>query len=115
MAATDYEEGRLAAELAADSGLKVHLHTANPTETGAVAEVSSGTYTGQAVTFSVIGSNAVNAALLRWDDCGAVTVTHFSVSKGVNRKHYGALASPVTLAAGQPLEIAASALVISWD
>jgi hypothetical protein len=115
MAATDYEEARLAAELAADTGLRVHLHTANPTEIGNVSEVAGGSYTPQNVTFTAAGSNVTNAGLLRWDDCGAVVVTHFSVSKGVNRKHYGALASPVTLAAGQPLEIPAAALVISWD
>lgn len=113
--ATDYEENRLALELQADTGIKIALHTADPGEVGSASEVVGGTYVQQNITFTVSVSSALNAALIRWDNCGAVTITHFSIKKGANTKHVGAFSSAIVLTAGQPLEIPIGNLTISWD
>jgi hypothetical protein len=110
---TDYEENRLALELQADTGMTIALHTADPGEVGSASELSGGGYAQKPITFTVTGSSALNAALIRWDALTA-TVTHFSIKKGANTKHVGAFSSAIVLA-GNPLEIPIGQLTISWD
>jgi hypothetical protein len=123
-AATDYLEEKIrkhvcgVATFAMPTALFVALHTADPTETGAVSEVTGGTYVRKAATFADNGTSTSNNATVRWDSVGAVTVTHYSVWDAVtagNCLWKGAVAAPQTLTASQPLEIPANALVFGAD
>jgi hypothetical protein len=119
--ATDYLEDKLVRHalgitaFTMPATVKVHLHSSDPTETGAVGEIAGGTYAAATTTFSALaGGSASNAALIRWNDCGAVTLTHFTISDGTNKLFYGVLTTPVTLAAGQPFEIPLGNLVVTF-
>jgi hypothetical protein len=112
MNATNYLEVKLAEHVAGiapytmPSTLFIHLHTADPTEIGTVSECTDPQYVRQAITFTGLGGGQVaNSNLIRFDDCGAVTLTHCSISDGTNRLLYGALDAPAVMADGQPYEI----------
>jgi hypothetical protein len=119
---TNYLEDKLSKHCAGltafamPAAFEIHLHTADPTETGAVAEVANAPYAPKPVTFAAAANGVTqNAALIRWDDIGATTVTHFSISDGTNRLFYAALSASVVVGAGQPLEIPANAIVVTFD
>jgi hypothetical protein len=123
-AATDYLEEKIrkhicgVAPFAMPTALFVALHTADPTETGAVAEVTGGTYVRKDVTFADNGTSTSNNATVRWNSVGAVTVTHYSVWDAVTEGNClwkNPVETPQTLTATQPLEIPGSALVFGAD
>ena len=96
------------------------LHTADPTETGAVAELAGGGYTRQATAFAwnVGNARAQNSALERFDNLPAGTITHFSIWDAVtvgNCLYKGALTASITVAAGASAEVAADALSVTLD
>jgi hypothetical protein len=121
-AATDYLEEKIRKHIlgitafAMPVTVYVALHTANPTETGAVAECAGGGYARQACAFTDGGSSASNTATVRFNSVGAVTVTHYSLWDAVtlgNPLLYSALDTPQVLLANQPLEFNAAALVVA--
>ena len=96
----------------------VGLHTANPGETGATAEVAAGAYVREAVTNDVTGWDAAaavsglgttkNAAIIQFiDPSGANwgTLTHFSIwdaETSGNCLFYGALNASIVVNDGDP-------------
>lgn len=98
----------------------VGLHTADPGPDGLTAEVTPGanTYVRQPASFGVPDANSVTtiSAALTWVDMPNVTVTHVSLwdaSSAGSMLAAGALLSAVYVAAGEPFEIAASALTFA--
>ncbi len=123
-AATDYLEEKIrkhicgVAPFTMPTAHFVALHTADPTETGAVAEVTGGGYVRKPVVFGDNGTSVINNATVRWDSVGAVVVTHYSVWDAVtagNCLWKNPVIAPQTLTASQPLEIPANALVFGAD
>lgn len=116
-----YLAGKLDAEVTAGpdytppAGVHVSLHTADPAATGANALTGAARV---AASFTAnTGGGRKNAADLVWQDLPAGTVTHVGVwdaATGGNFLYGGALADPVTVAAGQGLRIAAGALVVGF-
>lgn len=90
----------------------VSLHTADPTGTGAVAEVVGGSYARQAVTYgSASGKANSNTGTVTFADMPACTVTHFVFWDGsANPIFVSPLSSPFVVAAGQTLSFAAGEL-----
>lgn len=96
----------------------VALHTADPGETGATAELAAANgYARQSVSFTAASGGVVdNTALLTFGPCTGSnwgTVTHISIwdaSSGGNCLMYGALSSSATINVGDSLTIAANAL-----
>lgn len=97
----------------------VALYTADPGETDAGTEVSGGSYARQAVTFSAAASGATsNSGALSFTGMPACTVTYFGVrdaSTAGNLLYSGALTASRTLLAGDTLNVAAAALVVTED
>jgi hypothetical protein len=140
-AMTNYLENRLidhlfrAQTLAAPSGLHVALHTADPTETGAVAEVTGNGYTRGALAPSLTnwrstngttgsvstgtGGATANAAAISFPTptgAGWGAVTHFSIwdaGTGGNCLFYGALTSSKTINSGDTVSAAIDAITVT--
>lgn len=100
----------------------VALHTADPTETGAVGELSGNGYARQSVTFSASSGGATsNSGSLTFGPNASSnwgSVSHVSVWDAVtagNCLAYGALSSPVTINVGDSLVISAGNLDITLD
>jgi hypothetical protein len=94
------------------------LHTADPTETGAVGELSGNGYARQSTTLTVSGNEASNSTALTFGPNTGTPwgeITHISVwdapSNG-NCLAYGALSSPVDMSVGDSLTISSGALDI---
>ena len=122
-AATNYAEERILKHFLGISSttmpasISVHLHTADPTEVGATAEVTGGSYAAQvaAFTWDSGNSNAENSAAIEFTSRPAVTVSHWSISDGTNRLFKGAFTTSRTLSAGDTFRINAGDLQISAD
>lgn len=92
------------------------LHTADPGETGATAEVATGGYARIAVTFD---AGYALVAQVAWTPSGASwSLTHASVwdaSSGGNCLRKGALTAPITVADGSTVVFAVGAVVMTED
>lgn len=100
----------------------VALHTADPTETGTVAELSGNGYARQSATFTEDTNGLVdNDADITFGPNTAVnwgTVTHISIWDSLttgNCLAKGALSSSVAINVNDSLKIAAGALDVSID
>lgn len=97
------------------------LHTADPGETGATGEVSTGGYARQAVTFNAASSGAAtNSSTHTFTPSGANwgSITYFSVWDAVsagNCLYSGALTTARTINDGESLTVAAAAITVSED
>ena len=120
-AATDFGENllmKVALGITPVANRFLALHTADPTETGNIAELTGGSYARVAVTFQEVSagsSNGRNIALLRFDGLPAATITHFCLwdaATGGNPLVKDALGASQTVLANQPLEFAAGALIV---
>lgn len=140
-AMTNYLENKLIDHLfrgqsfTAPTGLHVGLHTADPTETGAVSEVSGNSYVRGALAPSLsnwkstngttgsassgTGGNTTNAATITFPvptGAGWGVVTHFSVwdaSTGGNALVYGALSASKTINSGDTVTAAVDAISVT--
>lgn len=104
----------------------VHLHTADPGETG-IATTSEATYTGYAAItvartsggWTVSGNTSANTALIQFGLCsgGTNTITYVSVSPLASTQilYSGALNSPLSVSTGIQPQFAIGALVITED
>ena len=100
----------------------VALHTADPTETGAVGELSGNGYARQSAVFSEDTNGLVdNDGIITFGPCTTVNwgnVTHISVWDAVSAGNClakGPLSSAVTININDSLTIAAGALDVSVD
>jgi len=106
----------------------VALHTANPTETGTVGEVSTAAVSGYAratITFdSPAASQITNDDVVSFTTgtvSGVVTVTHISIwdvssaGTSANVYYYGALSTPKILSSAETLTFAAGELTITQN
>lgn len=127
-AKTDYAEKAvldwvlLGATPTRPSAIFLALHTADPTETGATAELGAGIgYARQSVTFAAGTSGAGTAAssnsqTFTASGAGFGTVTHGSLwdaSTSGNCLYKGALAASKTVAAGDSIVFASGAIVVT--
>jgi len=108
-----------AATLAATTSLTLHLHTADPGEVGTSNEVTGGSYSAQAITFSApeagTGANrkVENDAAITFSGMPAATVTHFSVwDQSSNVWFKGAFGSSIVVGAGGDIDIAIDGISI---
>lgn len=100
----------------------VSLHTADPTETGSVGELSGNGYARQSVTFSAAASGATsNSGTLTFGPNTGTnwgSVTHVAVWDAAttgNCLAHGALSASVTINVGDSLVISAGNLDITLD
>jgi N-acetyl-gamma-glutamylphosphate reductase len=111
---------------AAATELDIHLHTADPTESGASTafEATYGNYAlvtvnRNAGAWTVSGNEASNAALVQFNQCdsGSNTITHVSITpEGSTQILYsGALGSPLSVSNGIQPQFAIGALTITED
>lgn len=122
MAKFDFAEN--AALVANLTGTKyLALCSAAPTDsqTGStIPELSGNGYARQAVTFTITGSSATNAAQATYTASGGnwVQATHVAVCDsltGGNARYYAALTNPITLSNGEAGTVPAGGVVISED
>jgi hypothetical protein len=95
----------------------VALHSADPGEDAATAELSGSGYARQSIAFSVTGDTAENTALITFGPASAdwSAATHFSIwsaSTSGNPFYKDVLANPRTILNGDRLEIAIGALTL---
>ena len=100
----------------------VSLHTASPTETGSVGELSGNGYSRQSVSFNAAASGATdNSGTLTFgpntgSNWGTVTdVAVWDASTTGNCLAYGSLSSSVTINVGDSLVISSGNLDITLD
>jgi hypothetical protein len=101
------------------TNLYIALHTADPTETGTVAETSFTGYARKALTLGA-PSNGVssNSADLTWSVGSTVTVTHVSIWDSLsagNCLFYGPLTASKTMANGDTFKIVTGSLTVGFD
>ena len=127
VAKTDYTEKAvldwvlLGATPTRPSAIYLALHTADPTETGSTAELVGNGYARLAVTFGAGVSGAgtatsTNAQLFTASGSGFGTVTHASLWDSLttgNCLYKGSLAASKAVAAGDQLNFAAGAIVVT--
>ena len=109
---------------AAATDLDIHLHTADPGESG-ISTTSEATYTGYAAVtvsrstsdWTVSGDTANNDNLVQFPQCtgGSNTITHVSITPAGSTTilYSGALNSSLAVSNGIQPQFAASALAIS--
>lgn len=125
---TNYLESKLAQHVlkntayTAPTTLYIALHTADPTETGAVSEVTTGAYPAyvrKAVTLGAESSGScVSSADLTWDTFTALTVSHISVwdaASAGNALFYGPLGASKTMASGDSFRLASGQITLGFD
>jgi hypothetical protein len=125
---TNYLESKLANHVLKNTAytppttLYIALHTADPTETGAVAEVTTGTYATyvrKAVTLGAeSGGSCVSTADITWDALPAITISHVSVwdaASAGNALFYGPLGASKTMASGDSFRLATGQVTIGFD
>jgi len=101
----------------------IAFHTADPTETGATAELANTGYARTAMTFNAAaspGGTATNSSTVNMTMSGAAgTVTHFSIWDALTTGNClyvsAALGTPRTYAAGDTLTVAAAAITVTED
>lgn len=79
---TTYGENKAATDLLGTGTFYIALHSADPTETGAVAELAAANgYARQSATFTIVGDTADNDAQVQFGPATADqgTVTHFTI------------------------------------
>ena len=96
------------------------LFTAAPGEAGGGTEISGGAYAREAVTFSVSGDTATNAAAIEFPvataDWGTIThVAVFDASTGGDQIAYASLTTSKTIATGDVLRVPAGDLDVTLD
>lgn len=96
----------------------VGLHTADPTDAGTGTEVSGGSYTRKAVSFTVTNDTAsnsatvtFNAATANWGTIGYVGV--WDAASGGNLLFHGAVTSAKTIETGDTFQISTGNLDIT--
>lgn len=101
------------------ANLYVALHTADPTETGAVAEASFTGYARKALTMGASsGGVCSSSADLSWNVGSTVTVSHVSIWDALtagNCLFYGPLTQAKSLANGDTFKIIAGSLTVGFD
>jgi hypothetical protein len=106
--------------------LDIHLHTADPTESGASTafEATYGNYAlvtvdRDAATWTVTGNAASNAALVQFNQCngGTNTITHVSITPTGSTQilYSGQLASSLSVSNGIQPQFGIGALSITED
>ncbi|MEH7251897.1 hypothetical protein V7111_07205 [Neobacillus niacini] len=100
----------------------VALHTADPTEAGNVAELTTGTYPAYARKVVVFGASAngicPNTADLTWDNLTALNLTHCTIWDALtagNPWFYGPLTAAKLMGAGDTFRMAAGTLSAGFD
>lgn len=96
----------------------VALHTADPTDTGATAEVSGSSYARTSVAFTRTGGQVVNTGAVTFPAAtgSGYTVTHVSVwdaSTSGNCLYQGPLTLAKAIAVGEAANFAASELILN--
>ena len=120
MSISNYLENKIITDSISNAGKFLAAHTADPTDTGTVGEVSTLGFTRVACTF-VAPTNGVtsNTADILWTGLTYVgTISHVSIwdaATGGNCLWTGALTASKTLASADELKIAASTLTITID
>lgn len=110
----------------AATNLTVHLHTADPGESGTSSsnECGYGSYAAVNVSrsgtgWTVTNNSATNAALIQFPQCtsGSETATHVSITPQSSTQILvsGALSSSLAISSGIQPQFAASALTVSFD
>jgi len=111
---------------AAATQLDIHLHTADPGESG-TSTTSEATYTSYAAVtvnrnagaWTVSGNQASNAALVQFPQCtgGSNTITHISITPNASTQilYSGALGSSLSVSNGIQPQFAIGALAITED
>lgn len=111
---------------AAATQLDIHLHTADPGESG-VSTTSEATYTSYAAvtvdrdsgSWTVSGNQATNAELVQFPQCtgGSNTITHVSITPNASTQilYSGALGSSLSVSNGIQPQFAIGALAITED
>lgn len=94
------------------------LHTADPTNTGTVAEVTGGSYARKAVTFNVASAGAVTLlSIADYTGMPATTVTHVAiwdaVSGSTNCLWYGPLTTSRTTLSGDTLRMSTLSVTLT--
>jgi hypothetical protein len=116
MSATTYSKQKVTehmlgiANFTMPTSVYVALHTADPTISGSVAEVTGGSYARKLATFQWDSGNGwgENVALIRWDDLPAVTITHVSIKDALtsgNTLNYQAINIARAVGVGGSFEI----------
>jgi hypothetical protein len=125
---TNYLETKLALHVLKNTAytppttLYAALHTADPTETGAVSEVTTGTYASyarKAVTLGAeSGGSCVSSADLTWDTTPVITFTHVTLWDSLtagNPLFYGPLTASKTMGAGDTFRMPTGSLSAGFD
>lgn len=111
---------------AAATQLDIHLHTADPGESG-VSTTSEATYTSYAAvtvdrdsgSWTVSGNQATNAELVQFPQCTGEsnTITHVSITPNASTQilYSGALGSSLSVSNGIQPQFAIGALAITED
>lgn len=104
------------------TNLYVALHTADPTEAGNVAEVTTAAYGSYARKQMTVGAptNGVstNNADLNWTNCPAITISHISIWDSLtagNCLFFGPLSAAKTMASGETFKIVTGSLSVGFD
>ena len=100
----------------ARNGNTLSLHTADPGQTGA-NEVSGGSYSRQTIPWegSATGGDLTTTDDIEFDGMPTATVTHVTVWDSSTPIWYGALASSVSVSAGQTLRISSGQLTAALN
>lgn len=107
------------------SNCYLSLHTADPTDSAAVAsgnEASGASYARQLITFSAAASGQIkNSSTITFSNMPGGTYTHFAIWNHQTNKSesnylwHGSLVSSKTIDTGDQLSIAANQLILSCD
>lgn len=125
---TNYLESKLANHVLKNTAytppttLYVAMHTADPTETGTVSEITTATfatYARKAVTLGAeSGGVCLNSADVTWDNCPAITISHLSIwdaLTGGNALFYGPLTAAQVMASGNTFRLPTGQLSAGFD
>lgn len=95
---------------------KVALYTSNPGPANTGTEVTGGSYTREAVTFTKTGSQLTNSGEVRFD-VPTATVTHYGIFDALtlgNLLCYGTLASTKVVVSGDEIVFPIGSIVINF-
>jgi hypothetical protein len=125
MSGTDYLEGRFLDHITGNgaytppTSLYLCLHTADPTETGAIGHITGGSYAPQLITFGPqVTSRASSTNSQTFLNMPATTATHFSIRENSptgNPMFVGILTNPRTTVAGEPMVFGVGVIVLLAD
>lgn len=125
---TNYLESKLANHVLKNTAytpptnIYVALHTADPTETGAVSEITTASFPTYARKQVIMGAESggicLNSADILWDNCPAITISHVSIwdaLSGGNALFYGPLSSAQVMASGNTFRYPTGQLSVGFD